>query len=176
MVELVSIDSVKTAEPFEGLFPIDKSTLDKVCKSMEADGFDPCQPIILWKEKGIVIDGHTRLAAADSLKLDEVYVTEKSFQTEDAAVDYAIRCQRDRRNISDADLMRWVEDLDQRKKTGPRSDLASFDAKSGKSAAINGFAFIQHPEHMLAICHNIRGRYVYIRTYIPGNLPDPSPA
>jgi hypothetical protein len=33
---------------------------------------------------------------------------------EDAAVAYAIHCQRDRRNITDADILRWTAELDKR--------------------------------------------------------------
>jgi len=35
-----------------------------------------------------------------------------------AAVEYAIHSQRDRRNLSDADLLRWIEEVDKRRKAG----------------------------------------------------------
>jgi protein gp37 len=57
-----------------------------------------------------------------------------SFEDEDEALNYAIHNQRDRRNLTDADILRLVEAVDKRKKTGPK-DSASNDAKLGKSAA-----------------------------------------
>ena len=51
------------------------------------------------------------------MKID-AKVVEKHFASEDEAVEYAIHCQRDRRNVSDAAITQWVLEVDKRKATG----------------------------------------------------------
>lgn len=124
----MNISEIITGEPFNKIFPIDKSVLTSVVMDMRKNGFDPCHPVILWKGRNTVVDGHTRLEAAHLLGLQEIPVVERDFQGEDAAVEYAIRCQRERRNLTDADIMRLVEQLDLRRQRGG-------DHKSEKSKA-----------------------------------------
>ena len=57
------ISEIKTSQPFNKLFPIDPKVLGKVQDHMEANGYDKSQPIIIWKGKDVVLDGHTRLQA-----------------------------------------------------------------------------------------------------------------
>jgi len=119
---------IKTGEPFESLFPVDAHTLDAIAKDMELHGYDDAHPIVLWDEKGIVIDGHTRLQAAIAAGIDDVLVIRNSFEDEDAAVEYAIHCQRDRRNMSDADMYRWIAEVDKRKS---KQEVAQEGGKAG---------------------------------------------
>uniref|UniRef100_A0A6M3ILD5 ParB-like N-terminal domain-containing protein n=1 Tax=viral metagenome TaxID=1070528 RepID=A0A6M3ILD5_9ZZZZ len=114
----IAIDKIYTADPFQGLFPVKQDVFDAIRDDMRDFGYDDSQPIIVWKSKGLVIDGHTRLKAAKELGLTEVYISEKEFQDEDEALAYAIHNQRDRRNLTDADLLRCVRIVDERKKKG----------------------------------------------------------
>ena len=127
-------NKIKQGDPFIDLFPIDNKTMCAIMDDMEANGYDPAQPIVVWKEKGIVVDGHTRLDSALALwpeeRFADIPVVEKSFKDEDAAVEYAIHCQRDRRNVTDADLLRWIGELDKRRQSGERTDLATGVARS----------------------------------------------
>jgi len=134
------MESLKTQAPFDSIFPINNSVLTSITVDMRRNGFDQAHPIITWN--GIVIDGHTRLQAATLAGLDDVPVIERDFKNEDAAVRYAIACQRDRRNLTDADIVRLVKELDKRRSKGERTDLASSEAKStqGKSADITAEA------------------------------------
>jgi ParB family chromosome partitioning protein len=59
----------------------------------------------LWKGKNIVIDGHTRLIAAKNIGMNDIPVALTDFKDEEEALEYAIHNQRDRRNMSDADLL-----------------------------------------------------------------------
>jgi ParB-like chromosome segregation protein Spo0J len=137
----MKIEQIKTAEPFKGLFPIERSVLDRVQEDMQRHGYDPTQPLILWAEQGVVVDGHTRLAAARNLALEEVPVYEKSFADQDEALAYAIHNQRDRRNLSEAELLRCIEAVDKRRERG--GDRRSEDAKSkGANAPIERSAEI----------------------------------
>ena len=129
------VSEIKTREPFEGLFPIDNKTLAAVTDDMREQGYDAAQPIILWKEGGCILDGHTRLLAAQAAGIEDVPVAWKSFASEDEAVAYSIHCQRDRRNLTGADILRWVGELDKRQTAGRKpKELASLDANFGKSA------------------------------------------
>ncbi len=114
----MKLDSVKTAEPFEGLFPVNNITLNVICEHMQANGYDESQPIILWKEKGIVIDGHTRLMAAQSIGLYDIPVHQKSFPNEWEALKWAVHYQRDRNIRTKADIVHAVEVLDSRRPRG----------------------------------------------------------
>lgn len=126
---------IQKVEPFNTIFPIDNKVLSAVCMDMQRNGYDAAQPVIVWKGKSILIDGHTRLEAARLVGIEDVPVVERDFSDEDEAVRYAIHLQRDRRNLTDADIVRLVSELDKRRQKGERTDLASSEAKStGKSA------------------------------------------
>lgn len=131
------VSDLKVAELFSNLFPVDGHVLEAIVEHMAENGYDPSQPIVVWGDRGIVIDGHTRLEAARQAGIEDVSVSLKDFVDEDAALEYAIHNQRDRRNMTDADIVRCIEALDKRKRQGERTDLASSDAKlggAGKSA------------------------------------------
>jgi len=136
-VKLVRPDKLTTREPFNALFPIQPHVLAAIKERMETDGlFDESKPLDVWEQGDIliVVDGHTRLQAAKDAGIDVVAVFEHDFPNEDAALEYAIRNQRNRRNLTDADILRLVVALDKRKQSGERTDLASSEARLGKSA------------------------------------------
>ena len=126
---------IKTASPFKDLFPVKQNDLERVMASMKAKGYDNGHPIILWEGHDLtVIDGHTRLAAAQKLLFARIPVILKKFKDEAEALEYAIESQVNRRNLTDAELLNCLTELDKRKKTGPAKSLASREAKLGKSA------------------------------------------
>lgn len=131
-------NSVNLASPFDSLFPVRQKTLDGIKASMALTGFDKAEPLVLgdWGGGAILVDGHMRLRAAIEVGVDDVPVVERSFVDEDEALKYAIKRQRDRRNLTDAELANCVKELDKRKRQGERTDLAPSKAKSvpGKSA------------------------------------------
>ena len=101
--------SVRT--PFNKLFDIKPEVLSAVIKSMETTGYDFAFPIVTWED--VCIDGHTRLIAAKTLGIKEVPVENKSFADEKEALEYAVHNQRDRRNLSDAELFRIISAFDE---------------------------------------------------------------
>jgi ParB family chromosome partitioning protein len=114
---------------------------DKLIKEiywdMQKNGFDESRPIALWESHGaVVIDGHTRLRAANKAGLIQVPVVLKRFETEQEALEYAIKCQRNRRNLTDREIVKCVDELDKRRIAGrpSKEKLASSDANFGKSA------------------------------------------
>ena len=111
----MNIELLKTAPPFRDLFPINEKVLDAIYWDMQKNGYDRSQPIIVWESHdSIVIDGHTRLRAARKAGISEVPVMLKPFPDENAALEYAIKCQRNRRNLKDFEIMKCLEELDKR--------------------------------------------------------------
>ena len=133
------IDDIKTASPFRDLFPVRKRVLDDIIWDMRRNGYDNSQPLVLWKDHGnVVIDGHTRLSAAKKANIYQIPVILKAFSDEEDALKYAIACQKNRRNLSDSELVACVVELDKRMRPGQRNDLAvnlaPDGARLGKSA------------------------------------------
>ncbi len=137
----VKTQSLTMVDPFESLFSVDteayKQTYSKVYINMDLLGFDETQPIIVWKGRNIVIDGHTRLRAALEKGIEEVWVIEKEFLNDDDAIQYVVHLQRDRRKVTDADIFHLVKVLDKRHPQGRPSKTASVDAISNPSRASN---------------------------------------
>ena len=107
---ITDISIIKEKSPFNTLFAIDPDTYGAVVANMDINGYDPAFPIILWND--IVVDGHTRLIAARTLGLKEIPVQQKEFENEKQALDYAIHNQRDRRNLSEAEILHCIEAID----------------------------------------------------------------
>ncbi|OGV47606.1 MAG: hypothetical protein A2017_10010 [Lentisphaerae bacterium GWF2_44_16] len=107
---------IKTASPFRDLFPISDKIVKELYWDMQKNGFDESKPIVLWKSHdSIVIDGHTRLRAANKAGLLQIPVVLKDFADEKAALEYAIKCQRNRRNLTDREIIKCIAELDKRK-------------------------------------------------------------
>lgn len=123
---------IKTMAPFNELFAIDENILNAISENIRLKGFDESQPIVLWEGKDIVIDGHTRLAAAKKAELEQVHTCTKPFADEAAALAYAIHNQRNRRNLTQAEIIRCIEKVDQRLSHG--GDRRSEEAQKTKAS------------------------------------------
>jgi len=134
----MKISQIKTEKPFEGLFPIDLKILRAVQDDMAENGYDRSQPIVLW-ERGqndyVMLDGHTRLIAARNLGIEDIPEYYQDFDDEEKALSYAIHNQRDRRNLTDAQILDLVKLIDQRKPRGGdrKSEKAQTKSKSEDS-------------------------------------------
>jgi ParB family chromosome partitioning protein len=139
------LDQITKAEPFASLFTIKSEVLVAIKTDMQANGFDPSKAVNIWKKPDgtrVLIDGYTRVLAAEELGLLRVTAYEKTFASEAEALAYAIHAQRDRRNLSDAELLRLIELVD-RPQDGFRSPLAPNGANepvAPKTAAITADA------------------------------------
>ncbi len=123
---------IERHETFSNLFPINPELLKKIEEDMKENEYDDSQPIILatWKrqEEPVCIDGYTRLQAAIRAGIEEVPVWTHELDTEDEAVDKAILLQRNRRNMTDAEIISCMKALDRRRGRG--GDRRSEEAKS----------------------------------------------
>lgn len=128
----VPVWTLKTAEPFNSLFPIRESVLSEIIDDMNTNGFDSCHPIVVWNM--IVVDGHTRLRAAIAAGVEMVPIVSRNFTDEGNALEYAIRSQRNRRNLTEWELLQCLQKLDFRKRVGRPEKNAS--APRGKSCEL----------------------------------------
>ena len=126
----VPVWMLKTAEPFCNLFPIRETVMAEIIDDMNKNGFDASHPIVVWNMT--VVDGHTRLRAAVAAGIETVPVVCHRFADEDEALDYAIKTQRNRRNLTDWELFQCLQKLDFRK---PRGRNAQSRGKSSVTVA-----------------------------------------
>ena len=126
----------KTHELFENLFPIDAHVLKQIEDDMRDGNYDFSQPIILatWEgqKEPVCIDGHTRLQAARNVGITEVPVWLHELDTEEEALEKAIKLQSNRRNMTDREIATCIETLDKKKPRG--GDRRSEGAKSKASS------------------------------------------
>ena len=136
LAKMKMIDEIKVRPSFQTLFKIDASTVSEIAENIKESGYDKSQPVHIWKEENILIDGHTRLAAAKSAGMFEIPVYEHSFPDERSALLYAYSLQLNRRNLSDADLVNAVQkyiELGGKTKKGRMREILA--AKTGTSPA-----------------------------------------
>ena len=110
--ELIDIKTIMTAKPFINLFKFKKERVERIAQSMKDDGYDITKPCIVWRERGILLDGHHKLAAAKKTKIDTIPVIFLSFKSEKDAILYASKSEFSSRNAkSDDELLNYVQDL-----------------------------------------------------------------
>jgi len=128
------LDQLTKSEPFSSLFSIKPEVFEAIKADMAVNGFDPSKPVNVWRKPDgtrVLIDGYTRIRAAEELGLLRVTAYEKTFPSETEALAYAVHTQKDRRNLSDAELLRFIELVD-RPQEGFRAPLASIEANDGQ--------------------------------------------
>jgi ParB family chromosome partitioning protein len=103
------IAEIKTDPDIAKLFDYQDKMVAEVCRSILENGYDKGQPITLWKD--VVVDGHTRLAAAKAAGLEEIPVVEMEFEDKEAAILYTFERQVIRRNLTPAEIMTAVRML-----------------------------------------------------------------
>ncbi len=119
---VVKFESVKISinPTFEKLFPRNQSTIDAIAEDMGKRGFNAAHPLILadWPSASDVclLDGHTRALAALKAGVEPMFVPVMKFNNESEALDYAIYLQKERRNLTDAELASCLSVLDSREK------------------------------------------------------------
>lgn len=128
-------EELRTAEPFESLFPIDPGTKAEIAESMKDRGYDPAHPVSVWRQRCVVVDGHTRRLAAIETGIREISVCFHDFADEEEALKYAIDCQRKRRNITNAEILRCIKAVDARKRRGAEPGGRGNQHTGGKASA-----------------------------------------
>jgi ParB-like chromosome segregation protein Spo0J len=127
MITQLAPVKLETAPPMSTMFPIDDQLLADITTKMKNEGFHKTKPLLVWENafatesRLVVLDGHTRLAAAKKAKLDMVWVDLKSFSNVTEAYLAGAGEQSGRRNMNRGEIaMRVVRGLIELKEAGGR--------------------------------------------------------
>ena len=132
----MDIKKIKIQDPFKNLFRIYDEDYKEVLEDIRQNGYDQNEPILIWKEKGVLIDGHTRLEAAKEVKLKDIPVNLLEFDGEDAALKYSIKRNKNKgRRVTAGDKFRLFEALDRVGAYG--GDYKSEDYKKNRYLNLN---------------------------------------
>lgn len=110
--KMMRVEDIKTDPEIARLFDYQEKMVDEVCRSIMKKQFDKSQPLSVWKDESgkiVLVDGHTRLAAARKAGLKEVPVVEMEFAGKDDAILYTFERQVIRRNLSSDEILTAVE-------------------------------------------------------------------
>jgi hypothetical protein len=136
----IPLAEIRLHDAFSNLFPKRSQVLDALKKHIHDHGYDDAFPLIVahgpWAEHDMLLDGHCRRDVCEELGIEQVRVARRFFETEDEALAYMIHVQKDRRNLTDADIVNCLEILDKKKKAGRPKKEAQHCAnfQTGKSA------------------------------------------
>jgi ParB family chromosome partitioning protein len=111
LARLMRVSDIQTDPELSSLFHINEETLAEIIQSMKEDGYDKAEPLVVWRGRGVVVDGHTRLKAAREAGIFEVPVEEKAFEDMNEAKWYAFKRQADRRNLTQAEIYKAATEL-----------------------------------------------------------------
>jgi len=113
--KLIRIDDIKIDPELSKIFSINDKILDEIYQKILSFGYDESQPVVLQKDTNILLDGHTRLAAAKKAGLKEIPAVEKEFEDREDAVMYTFERQALRRNLTGAEILTAAEMIPIRK-------------------------------------------------------------
>lgn len=115
LAKLVPVSEIKTMPEFS-IFTKQDKVVEDITKSMNESGFHNEEPIVIAKlPDGTILgvaDGNTRLMVAKEIGLDEVPVVYKTFDSLEDAIQYAKDRQFHRRNLSQAEIYNYANNLD----------------------------------------------------------------
>ncbi|MDR0601554.1 MAG: ParB N-terminal domain-containing protein, partial [Treponema sp.] len=107
--KMMRIEDIIIDPDIARLFKMSDNTREIIAQDIKEQGFDKGQPLSLWKGKNIVLDGHTRLAAAREAGLEEIPVVEREFENKEDAILYTFERQVIRRNLTADEIITAVE-------------------------------------------------------------------
>jgi ParB family chromosome partitioning protein len=107
--KMMRIEDIIIDPDIARVFKMSDTIREEIKQDIKRHGFDKGQPLGLWKGKNVVLDGHTRLAAAKEAGLEEVPVIELEFEDKEDAILYTFERQVIRRNLTPAEILRAVE-------------------------------------------------------------------
>jgi ParB-like chromosome segregation protein Spo0J len=133
--KLVRISDIVIDPEISKIFKVEEKILSEIERKIRESGYDKNQPIVLWKDKNILVDGRTRLTAAKRLGLEEIPATEKEFANRQDALLYTFERQAIRRNLTSAEILAAAQTIHGRKERDGKGRAAERIAeKLGVSA------------------------------------------
>lgn len=114
----IRISEIEYHDGFKSLFSIDDELLKRIVKSINDNKYDNSQPVHIWiytDENGIthkyLIDGHTRVKAAEEAGLETIPYYEHKFNSFEEAYKYVLGLQVNRRNLGGSELLKNISKL-----------------------------------------------------------------
>jgi len=116
----IKITDIVLIPEFEKLMVMEDSVLEKMMASMREEGFKSGHEIHIWRrgKENILIDGHTRKKAWESLGNKTIPCIVHYFATLEEAKQFAIKEQINRRNLSGQALLEAVQNFNFEKGKG----------------------------------------------------------
>ena len=111
LARMMRTGEIKTDPVLEKIFAVKEETREAIIKSMKASGYDKAEPVVVWKGKNIVVDGHTRLSAAIAAGIPEIPVEEKEFASLAEAKEYTKKRQINQRNLNQSEIYEAASEL-----------------------------------------------------------------
>lgn len=111
--ELMDLDELNTIPELSNIYKMDENVINSIMNDMLAHKYDNAEPVVAWLYNGklTIVDGHTRYEVCKRLAEqghDEfllIPVVVKEFDSLEAAKEYAIHRQQDRRNLSPSQIL-----------------------------------------------------------------------
>lgn len=101
----IAVEKIIQIPELKDIFPRDQDVYNRLKADIEKDGL--LSPIIIWKEKNIVVDGNTRYDIIKELEWEKVEVKELEFESIEDAKKFAEMMQFDRRNFTQAQIYEY---------------------------------------------------------------------
>jgi hypothetical protein len=122
-------DEIVIDPEISAIFKINDKILEEIYQKMLLWGFDESQPLVLQKGTNILLDGHTRLAAARKAGFTEVPVVLREFESREEAAMYTFERQALRRNLTGAEILTAAQMIPERKERDGKGRAAEQLAK-----------------------------------------------
>jgi len=113
-IQMVDISKLKFDKDFKELFAQEPDKVERIAADMMERGYDKSQPIIVTKDFAI-LDGNSRYLACQKAGITTVPIILKDFADKDEALRYELHLQVDRRNLSDAEIFKIYNKLEEMK-------------------------------------------------------------
>jgi len=121
-VKIIDIGLITYRATFESLFPKEEDVINRITRDMYDRGYNKAFPVIIANVKQgelrFLLDGHQRVIAAKKAGLKAVFFEEMTFNSERHALEYAVKVQRNRRNIKDSTIYSRIIAIDKSKAPG----------------------------------------------------------
>jgi ParB family chromosome partitioning protein len=111
LARMTRVSELKTDPALAGIFAVKEELLEAITRSMRETGYDKAEPVVIWKGRKVVVDGHTRLKAAIAAGITEIPAEEKAFPSLEEAKRYAYKRQAERRNLTQAEIFAAAAEL-----------------------------------------------------------------
>lgn len=127
----MKLADLKIDPEFEKVLPkLENSEYESLDRSIASEGFDESYPIVIWKDKNIIVDGHNRYKICKFRGVEEVPVIETEFESREKVIAWIYRTQLARRNLSGDQYKYYVGKQLEAEKAARGGDRKSTQVKS----------------------------------------------